>query len=130
MTPYLMQVLAQATPTAPGDPWQWWATLGVGGVLAGFMFLISRKDTKEHAETIKEMKEQHADAIREMKEQADQDRRELRATLQENTKVIAQNTEVQRGVVDMQRAVVDALNRIAPDGGRDATPRPNHWKGR
>lgn len=29
---------------------QWFATLGIGGVLAGFMFMFYRKDIKQYAE--------------------------------------------------------------------------------
>ena len=32
-------------PTTPGL--EWWATLGIGGVLAGFMFVFYRKDVKQ-----------------------------------------------------------------------------------
>lgn len=34
---------------------QWFATLGVGGVLAAFMFYFYRKDMKENADRIKEL---------------------------------------------------------------------------
>lgn len=37
---------------------KWFATLGIGGVLAGFMFIFYRKDIKQYAELWKSVSEQ------------------------------------------------------------------------
>jgi hypothetical protein len=86
---------------------KWFASLGVGGALAVMMFLIHRKDSLQHIETLKEMKDD-----------ADQRNERLESVVEKNTTAIAHNT-------DVSRAMVDAVNRIAPD-----VPRQNHWKGR
>jgi hypothetical protein len=89
---------------------KWFASLGVGGALAVMMFLIHRKDSLQHIETLKEMKED-----------ADQRNERLESVVEKNTTAIAHNT-------DVSRAMVDAVNRIAPGVVREATRHP--WKGR
>lgn len=47
--PYLVMMLPMQEPTMP-DVLQWFATLGVGGILAGMMFFFYRKDVRQHTE--------------------------------------------------------------------------------
>lgn len=44
---------------------QWFTTLGIGGVLAGFMFMFYRKDVKQYTELWKMTAEQFALVIKE-----------------------------------------------------------------
>ena len=44
---------------------KWFATLGVGGVLAGFMFMFYRKDVKQYTELWKTIAEQVITVIKE-----------------------------------------------------------------
>lgn len=44
---------------------QWLATLGVGGVLAGLMFIFYRKDVKQYTDLWRISTEQHMQVIRE-----------------------------------------------------------------
>jgi hypothetical protein len=89
---------------------KWFASLGVGGALAVMMFLIHRKDSLQHIETLKDMKED-----------ADQRNERLESVVEKNTTAIAHNT-------DVSRAMVDAVNRIAPGVARETARHP--WKGR
>lgn len=43
---------------------QWLATLGVGGILAGFMFMFYRKDIKQYTELWKMTTEQLMEVVR------------------------------------------------------------------
>jgi hypothetical protein len=43
---------------------EWTATLGIGGILAGFMFVFYRKDIKMYAELWKLMAEQLTELVR------------------------------------------------------------------
>ena len=44
---------------------KWLVTLGVGGVLAGFMFVFYRKDVKQYTELWKIMTEQFSSIVKE-----------------------------------------------------------------
>lgn len=94
---------------------KWFASLGVGGALAVMMFLIHRKDTLGHIESIKDMKAE-----------SDRDRAELRDVVRENTKALANNTAAVANNTDVSQAMVRAVERLTSDAPRA----PNHWKGR
>jgi hypothetical protein len=86
--------------TAPAAPW--FASLGVGGVLAGGMFLYYRSDRKESA------RQARRDA-----EQADRRYAELaqnfRTLVQENTRAIESNTATARETLGAIHGLREAL---------------------
>lgn len=82
----------------PMDIAQWFATLGVGGVLAGVIFIFYRKDVRQYTEL--------------WKNQSDQ----LMAVVKENT---AANTKV--------GTIVDALHRRMDDEAQQAHLPSKRW---
>lgn len=43
---------------------KWFATLGIGGILAGFMFMFYRKDVRQYTELWKIMSEQMIQVVK------------------------------------------------------------------
>lgn len=81
----------------PNDIMQWFATLGVGGILAGGMFLVYRKDMKQNYSSLKEQlarEEKRSEALIEV--------------LKENTEAIT----LQSGLIDAWHR---RLDRVLPE---------------
>jgi hypothetical protein len=47
---------------------QWFATLGVGGIVAAFMFMFYRNDIKKYTDMWKEQAEQNREVVRQVLE--------------------------------------------------------------
>lgn len=79
---------------------QWFATLGVGGVLAGFMFMFYRKDIKQYTELWKSTTEQLITLVKEV--------------VASNTKLIAMLENLERNqmrkgdLADIRKQITDA----------------------
>lgn len=52
-------------PFMDGEFIKWFATLGIGGVLAGFMFMFYRKDVRQYTELWKITADQLMDTVKE-----------------------------------------------------------------
>lgn len=75
---------------------KFFATLGVGGVLAGLMLWVNQRDAKRYA-----------DSLQEFKKQAEADRAELLDVVRETTVAVTNNTAV-------SHAMVKLVKRLAP----------------
>lgn len=82
-------VRTQGEKVDPNSSTQWFATLGVGGIVAAFMFMFYRKDVKQYTDLWKEQSTANASLLAQVME------------------VVRDNTAALTKVV----AVVDSLHR-------------------
>ncbi len=107
-----MNMLLQATTAAPG-----WASLGVGGALAGFMFYFYRQDRKaseaQHirskAEVVEVLKQLHGDHT--------QLTLEFNSVVKSNTKAILELSHVLRTRPCLRENVDDIRSIVHDDPG-------------
>jgi hypothetical protein len=85
---------------------KWLVTLGVGGVLAGFMFVFYRKDVKQYTELWRATAEQLMNVIKENT----QSNTKLIALIEEERRNMMRKSDIEQLLVG-QRHIMDSQDR-------------------
>lgn len=85
-----MILFAWTTGTMEPELLKWFATLGVGGILAGIMFYVYRQREKDHATHIAESEKEHLARMVESQQRFAEMSENFRDIVEENTKALTQ----------------------------------------